>query len=70
MQVGIGQWFAFGIGIEPLRVMVDFHSVTEAKGVTDLFDNRTATITFLMSETHIALFDSDSDADTDLISLR
>ena len=38
MQVGIGQWFALGIGIgiESLRVTVDFHSITEAKGPAEL----------------------------------
>ena len=76
IQVGIGQWFAFGIGIcnaigiESLRVTVDFTSITEAKGSADIFDNRAVTIKFLNPETRIALSDSDSDADSDLISPR
>ena len=51
---------------------MDFHSITEAKDSADLFDNRAVDIKFLMSETHIAPFDSgsDSDADPDRISLR
>ena len=74
VQAGLDQWCAFGIGvgigIEPLRVIVDFHSVTEAKGPADVFDNRPRNIKFLMSEIFIALFDSDSDPHPDPVSRR
>ena len=70
MQLSIDLWFAFGIGIESLPVTVAFHSLAEAKGPADIFDNREVTIKSLMSETHIAPFDSDSDADPDRIPRR
>ena len=67
MQLGIDQWFAFGIGVgvESLRATLTYYSLTEAKGSTDIFDNSLITIKLLMSELQIAPFDSDSDSDPD-----
>ena len=42
-----------------------FHSLTEAKWPVGIFDNRGINIKFLMSENHIAPFDSESDSDAD-----
>ena len=65
MRFGADLWFAFGIGIEvdieSLHVTLAFDFLKRSSDTTDVFDSLGVNITFLISETHMAPSDSDSD---------